>query len=282
MGVLDTTYTFQATDTITSSKLNNIIDQTTFTGDAIQGTTLQVVSPGKLAVNAGGVTSNELASNSVVAAKIESGAVTPAKLSPFGPEWSNGLGNFNIQQNFLELATGITSNSGCFVDFHSVHPLTDYETRIARDTGVDGWFQIDNKGAGRILFTSAGGFQFANAYMPNPVGTAPLFGVRAWVNFDASRDASGTTNALLTNRFSRSSGNVTSVLKTATGKFTVTFTFAMSNANYTVISSAGLSGSPRLACVDRTTATTTSIEIETDDLGGNPANFTENNVMVIA
>jgi len=282
MGVLDTTYTFQATDTITSSKLNNIIDQTTFTGDAIQGTTLQVVSPGKLAVNAGGVTSNELASNSVVAAKIESGAVTPAKLSPFGPEWSNGLGNFNIQQNFLELATGITSNSGCFVDFHSVHPLTDYETRIARDTGVDGWFQIDNKGAGRILFTSAGGFQFANAYMPNPVGTAPLFGVRAWVNFDASRDASGVTNALLTNRFSRSSGNVTSVLKTATGKFTVTFTFAMSNANYTVISSAGLSGSPRLACVDRTTATTTSIEIETDDLGGNPANFTENNVMVIA
>ena len=80
MGVLDTTYTFQATDTITSSKLNNIIDQTTFTGDAIQGTTLQVVSPGKLAVNAGGVTSNELASNSVVAAKIESGAVTQAKL----------------------------------------------------------------------------------------------------------------------------------------------------------------------------------------------------------
>jgi microcystin-dependent protein len=79
MGVLDTTYTFQATDTITSSKLNNIIDQTTFTGDAIQGTTLQVVSPGKLAVNAGGITSNELATSSVTANAIADGAVTQAK-----------------------------------------------------------------------------------------------------------------------------------------------------------------------------------------------------------
>jgi microcystin-dependent protein len=81
MGVLDTTYTFQATDTITSSKLNNIIDQTTFTGDAIQGTTLQVVSPGKLAVNAGGITSNELATDSVVTSKILNGAVTSDKLN---------------------------------------------------------------------------------------------------------------------------------------------------------------------------------------------------------
>ena len=101
MGVLDTTYTFQATDTITSSKLNNIIDQTTFTGDAIQGTTLQVVSPGKLAVNAGGVTSNELASNSVVAAKIESGAVTQAKLGTNvvgnGPAFTSVIA---AQQNF--------------------------------------------------------------------------------------------------------------------------------------------------------------------------------------
>jgi microcystin-dependent protein len=81
MGVLDTTYTFQATDTITSSKLNNIIDQTTFTGDAIQGTTLQVVSPGKLAVNTGGITSNELATDSVVTSKILNGAVTLDKLN---------------------------------------------------------------------------------------------------------------------------------------------------------------------------------------------------------
>jgi microcystin-dependent protein len=72
MGVVNTTYTFTSTDTITSAKMNNIIDETTFTGDAIQGTTLQVVSPGKLAVSAGGITSNELASNSVTTEKLTS------------------------------------------------------------------------------------------------------------------------------------------------------------------------------------------------------------------
>jgi microcystin-dependent protein len=81
MGVVNTTYTFTSTDTITSAKMNNIIDETTFTGDAIQGTTLQVVSPGKLAVNAGGITSNELADGAVVTAKIADGAVTQAKTS---------------------------------------------------------------------------------------------------------------------------------------------------------------------------------------------------------
>jgi len=72
MGVVNTTYTFTSTDTITSAKMNNIIDETTFTGDAIQGNTLQVVSPGKLAVSAGGITSNELASESVTTSKLTS------------------------------------------------------------------------------------------------------------------------------------------------------------------------------------------------------------------
>ena len=81
MGVVNTTYTFSGTDTITSAKLNNIIDDTTFTGDAIQGTTLQVVSPGKLAVSAGGITSNELASGAVTTNALADGAVTQAKAS---------------------------------------------------------------------------------------------------------------------------------------------------------------------------------------------------------
>ena len=81
MGVVNTTYTFTGTDTITSSKLNNIIDETTFTSDAISGTTLQIVSPGKLAVKASGITSNELASNSVTTAKITDSNVTTAKLA---------------------------------------------------------------------------------------------------------------------------------------------------------------------------------------------------------
>ena len=64
MGAVDTTYTFTATDTITSSKMNNIIDQTTMTSDAIIGTTLEVAS-GKLKVRSAGITTNEMGAASV-------------------------------------------------------------------------------------------------------------------------------------------------------------------------------------------------------------------------
>ena len=80
MGAVDTTYTFTATDTITSSKMNNIIDQTTITTDAIIGTTLDVAS-GKLKIRSAGITSNEMGSNSVVTAAITDSNVTTAKIA---------------------------------------------------------------------------------------------------------------------------------------------------------------------------------------------------------
>ncbi len=69
MGAVDTTYTFTATDTITSSKMNNIIDQTTITTDAIIGTTLDVAS-GKLKIRSAGITSNEMGTASVTQAAL--------------------------------------------------------------------------------------------------------------------------------------------------------------------------------------------------------------------
>lgn len=80
MGAVNTSYTFSSSDTITSAKMNNIIDQTTFTDDAILGTTLEVAT-GKLKIRAQGITSNEMASNSVTANSIASNAVTTAKIA---------------------------------------------------------------------------------------------------------------------------------------------------------------------------------------------------------
>ena len=81
MGVLDTTYTFTATDVVTSAKLNNVIDQTTFTSSAFSGTTLAINGSGQLRVNASGITSLELADNSVNTAKILDANVTTAKIA---------------------------------------------------------------------------------------------------------------------------------------------------------------------------------------------------------
>jgi hypothetical protein len=79
-GAVDTTYTFTATDVITSTKMNNIIDETVMTTDAIIGSTL-AVSTGKLRVNTSGITANELATGSVTTTAILDANVTTAKIA---------------------------------------------------------------------------------------------------------------------------------------------------------------------------------------------------------
>jgi hypothetical protein len=85
MGAVNTTYTFLATDTITSTKMNNIIDETVITADAISGTTLEVTGTGKLKIRSQGITSNEMGTDSVTTTSIASSSgasngVTYAKI----------------------------------------------------------------------------------------------------------------------------------------------------------------------------------------------------------
>ena len=73
-------------------------------------------------------------------------------------------------------------------------------------------------------------------------GSAPIYGCRAWVNFDGTKDTTGATSTANTNRLIRASGNVTSVLRNGTGDYTITFTTAMVDANYAISATAGDSG----------------------------------------
>jgi len=80
-GVVETTNTFATNDVITSTLLNNIIDQTLFTSDALAtGGTLALVS-GKMKVAAGGITSNEMGTDAVTANAIAGGVITNVKIS---------------------------------------------------------------------------------------------------------------------------------------------------------------------------------------------------------
>jgi hypothetical protein len=147
MGVVNTTYTFSGTDTITSSKLNNIIDDTTFTSDAIQGNTLQVVSPGKLAVNAGGITSNEMGSNSVVTAAITDSNVTTAKIA-----------DANVTQ--AKLGANVTTTGPAF------HVNMGETNQFVPNTGVNQIIQFDNE-----VFDVGSCFNTSNyRFTPNVAG----------------------------------------------------------------------------------------------------------------
>ena len=113
MGAVNTTYTFTATDTITSTKMNNIIDQTTITDDAIIGTTLEVAS-GQLKVRALGITSNEIANGQVTSDKIADGTIVNADISPTaaiaGTKVSPNFGSQNIVTTGTSTATTFIGN----------------------------------------------------------------------------------------------------------------------------------------------------------------------------
>jgi len=84
----------------------------------------------------------------------------------------------------------------------------------------------------------------------NASGSAPVYACRAWVNFN------GTGTVAI-----RASGNVSSITDNGTGDYTVNFTTAMSDVNYTAqlttyYSSGGAEG--EIVCQSYATAPTTS------------------------
>ena len=64
-------------------------------------------------------------------------------------------------------------------------------------------------------------------------GSAPSYSARAWVNFN------GTGTVAI-----RASGNVTSITDNGTGQYTVNFTTAMPDANYSSVASCSPSAGP--------------------------------------
>jgi hypothetical protein len=72
--------------------------------------------------------------------------------------------------------------------------------------------------------TLAGTLTLGTATQAVPSGTAPLYAARAWVNFN------GTGTVAI-----RASGNVSSITDNGTGDYTVNFTTAMTDANYSIV-----------------------------------------------
>jgi hypothetical protein len=83
--------------------------------------------------------------------------------------------------------------------------------------------------------TSLSTVPYARLNDGNQSGPAPIFGARAWVNFDGTRDTNSTVTAANTDRLIYGSGNVSSVKKEGLGIFTLTFATPMLNTGYSLI-----------------------------------------------
>ena len=116
------------------------------------------------------------------------------------------------------------------------------------DTGI--WFPAANtvaastSGTEAMRIDSAGLLKFNSGY--GSVATA--YGCRAWVNFNGT----GTVSI-------RASGNVSSITDNATGNYSVNFTTALSDANYSFVAGAQANGIANGPMIDLFGLGTTSV-----------------------
>ena len=101
-----------------------------------------------------------------------------------------------------------------------------------------------------IISDASANIQFNSGY--GSVATA--YGCRAWVNFNGTTASPSTI---------RGSGNVTSVTKNSTGNYTVNFTTAMPDANYSTTGTARSSGVSNGMALGTITTATSSVNVNT-------------------
>ncbi len=141
---------------------------------------------------------------------------------------------------------------------------SDVDLIVAGDTNIR--FETATNEQARI--TSAGLFQFNSGY--GSVATA--YGCRAWVNFN------GTGVVAI-----RASGNVSSITDNGTGDYTVNYTNAMPDANYSLAGVTSANASITLTGLNiktGTTPTSSAISITTFTGSGTAQDYTYVNVAI--
>jgi hypothetical protein len=124
--------------------------------------------------------------------------------------------------------------------------------------GDDGSLKIQTNGTDAASVTSGQVFSFVNNF--GTVANLPAYQCRAWVNFN------GTGTVAI-----RASGNVSSITDNGTGDYTVNFTTAFPDANYSAVYSRMIDSSsyPGGGFLSTATYTTTSVQIRPQrDTGG--------------
>jgi len=196
-----------------------------------------------------------------------------------------GTGDMLVANNLSDVANVATSRSNLGLGASDSPTFTNISptgTVDGRDLAVDG-AKLDLLDQGLATTDSptfdvvtAASFTGDGAVTPTS-GTAPYYGVRSWCKFDGS-GISGLNCSIA------GSGNVASVLKTASGTFTLTFSTAMPDANYSITYSAG-TGSVRSdtsqTSINVFSQTTSGFEFSTSDASSNNYSDRERNYITV-
>ena len=187
------------------------------------------------ALQAASVTATELADGSVTNAKIVAVANTKITGNIISSQITS-VANTQITGNIISSQITSVANTQITGDpIFSAGSNTAPSITTSGDTDTGIYFPSANTIAftrggievGRFDSTANANFQFNSGYG----SSATAYGCRAWVNFN------GTGTVAI-----RASGNVSSITDNGTGDYTVNFTTAMVDANYSTTGAAGVSG----------------------------------------
>lgn len=156
------------------------------------------------------------------------------------------LGYLDVYLNGVKLINGTdyTASNGTTVTLTQAAALNDTVECVAYlPRGLsDGYLKSETDAllaakAPTASPTFTGNVTLGSSVLATPIGSAPSYTCRAWVNFN------GTGTVAI-----RASGNVSSITDNGTGDYTVNFTNALADANYSMAGSAALtttSATPR-------------------------------------
>ena len=133
------------------------------------------------------------------------------------------VGDFTISQGTGTLATS-GATAGTYGSVTAIPFIT-----------VDAKGRITSATTGTFATAPADGSITGAKLNGAQTGSAPIYGCRAWVNFDGTKDTTGAVSTATSNRLIRGAGNVASVFRNGLGDFTVTFSTAMEDGNYAVM-----------------------------------------------
>jgi len=137
--------------------------------------------------------------------------------------------------------------------------------------------------AGQVLTYNGSTSTWVASAAPAPATSSNAFAAKAWVSFDATRNAAGGTDSLNTNRYIRAGYNVSSVLMTSTGDYDITFTTPMASAEYCVVGNGGnMSNTCLVVPHARVAPTANTFTIQTVSVGATQIDYTYVHVVVFA
>ncbi len=155
---------------------------------------------------------------------------------------SSGLGDPGANGMVVRTASGITTSrsitAGTGISVSNGSGVSANPSIAVSDSGI-GTNQIANAAVtgAKIENSAVNTDKIANSSITaakldgGQSGSAPIFGARAWVNFDGSGSIGGNMSI-------RAQGNVSSVSKTASGTYQINFNTALADGNYAILGGA--------------------------------------------